>query len=99
MADRADKILALELLDGVAYSEEFDGVAYSEEYRHRVQSTLPSGVIASEKFWSELEVTVDTFLLRERQRLHRPPLAERERCQRIEGLISTLGEGPTNALV
>jgi hypothetical protein len=79
----ADKILALELLDGVAYSE---------EYRHRVQSTLPPGAIASEKFWYELEATLDIFLRWERRRLRRPPLAERDRWQRTADLTSALAK-------
>jgi hypothetical protein len=79
----ADKTLALELLDGVAYSE---------EYRRRVQSALPPGIKASEKFWFELEATIDTFLLWERRRLRHPPLAERERWQRIEDLTCALGK-------
>jgi hypothetical protein len=79
--EQADKILALELLDGVAYSE---------EYRRRVQSALPPGAVTSERFWFELDATIDIFLLGERRRLQRPPVVERKHWQRIDSLAAAL---------
>jgi hypothetical protein len=83
-----DKTLALELLDGIAYSD---------EYRRGVQSALPPGAIAPEEFWVDLEAAFDAFLRWELRRLKRPPPAERARWQRRERLATALARDLADA--
>ena len=74
----------------IAALKSLDGFASLDSYRNAVSAALPRGMKVSEKFWFELEATIDTFLLWERRRLRHPPLAERARWQRIENLTSAL---------
>jgi hypothetical protein len=74
----------------IAALESLDGFASLEGYQDAVSATLPRGTKVSEIFWFELEATLNTFLRWERRRLRHPPLAERVRWQRMEGLATAL---------